>query len=489
MTSNTVSIILFDGIKVHYSNFYLSELNAYHRTSMKFTNTTTHPALAFEGVDQLKQDFHIVVMRQTYTWNEQGLLILADEQDPLQVQDQLADPNNLMSGIIEESDLAHYKPKCDVIVKGYAYAPKHLLNADSFSASLKLQTPNFSILPEPIAATKYAFVAQKTTKTTKQSNVAGQVLMNKTLTILSPRHLTNESITGLHYKLTIEPMTSRVSLNPSSSFGGYSLIEDNHKALRYINEEELIPKDAREAIKLNPHHGTIAYLEQDNFNPAGTGYCSPVYYKNVQPARIKLSQIHNPDLLISESLVNQVATDKLAQDKHNRLVAGFGVRNKSHPERSKLVGTVDQAFIDSKAAFPQGFDFAMWNCAYPDQQTEFLTGNEWLTLTNLCKPDTTATTITRSGDTELKLYLPEHLPYLELESSLAHIMNTELPMKLDTVIISPDEQKVNLVWRSMIISDYQPKKTVLKMLDKQTQDKLGEQYFSQNTRIVRNYDN
>ena len=454
---------------------------------MKFTNTTSHPALAFEGVDQLKQGFHIVVMRQTYTWNEQGLLVLADEQDPLQVQDQLADPNDLMSGTIEESDLAHYKPKCDVIVKGYAYAPKHRLNADSFNASITLQTPNFTVLPEPIASTKYAFVEQKTTKTTKQSNVAGQVLMNKTLTILSPRHLTNESITGLHYKLTIEPMTSKVSLNPSSSFGGYSLIEDTHKALRYINKEELIPKNAREAIKLNPHHGTIAYLEQDNFNPAGTGYCSPVYYKNIQPAFIKLSQIHNPDLLVSESLVNQVATDKLAQDKHNRLIAGFGVRSKSHPDRSKFVGTVDQAFIDSKDAFPRGFDFAMWNSAYPDQQTEFLTGNEWLTLTNLCKPDTTATTITRSGDTELKLYLPENLPYLELESSLPQIMNTELPMKLNTVIISPELQQVNLVWRSMVISDYQPKTATLKILDRVTQDELNKQYYIQTTKIARPY--
>ncbi|MGP5495529.1 hypothetical protein ACTXNC_12715, partial [Psychrobacter celer] len=74
---------------------------------MNFTNDTIYPALAFEGIDQLQQMFHVVVMRQTYTWNEQGLLILSEEQDPLQVQDQLTDPNDLMSGVVEESDLAH----------------------------------------------------------------------------------------------------------------------------------------------------------------------------------------------------------------------------------------------------------------------------------------------------------------------------------------------------------------------------------------------
>ena len=103
-------------------------------------------------------------MRQTFTQNEQGLLILVDEQDPLCLNDQLVDPNDLMSGIIEESDIAHYKPKCDIIVKGYAYASKHRLNTDSFSANLNLQTPNFTVLPEPINATKYAFVEQKMLK-------------------------------------------------------------------------------------------------------------------------------------------------------------------------------------------------------------------------------------------------------------------------------------------------------------------------------------
>ena len=126
---------------------------------MKFTNATSHPALAFEGLDQLGQSFHVVVMRQTYTWNEQGVLILADEQDPLRLEDELTDPNDLMSGVVEESDLAHYKPKCDVIIKGHAYVPKDKKSRDSFNASIRLQTPDYIILAEPIAATKYAFVA------------------------------------------------------------------------------------------------------------------------------------------------------------------------------------------------------------------------------------------------------------------------------------------------------------------------------------------
>ena len=350
------------------------------------------------------------------------------------------------------------------------------------------QTPDYMVLAEPTAATKYAFVAQDAKNSAKDRYQAGHVLIDKTLTILSPRYLLNDSITGnSHYKLHIEPIPSNVSLNPSSSFGGYSLIEDNHKALKYIDKNELIPEDNRSAIKLNPDHGVIAYLQEDSFNPAGTGYCSFIYHKYVQPPSITLSQVHHPDLLISESLANQVAKDKLDRDTHNQLVAGFGVRAKSHPERAKLVGQVDEAFIESGDAYPKGFDFAMWNSAYADQQTEFLTDNEWLTLTNLCKPDTVAATITRSGDTELKLYLPENLPYVELESRNLQIMFTELPMHLDTMIVSPDQQKVNLVWRSMIIGDYQPRKAVLKALNRQAQAQLGGQYFTQTIEIARHY--
>lgn len=457
---------------------------------MNFTNTTTHPALAFEGLDQLGQSFQVVVMRQTYTWNKQGLLILADEQDPLRLEDQLIEPNDLMSGIVEESDLAHYKPKCDVIIKGHAYAPKHRQNQDSFNASIKLQTPDYVVLAEPTPATKYAFVKQKTTKITEKSYVAGQILIDKTLTILSPRYLMNDSITGnAHYKLHVEPMPSKVSLNSSSSFGGYSLIEDSHNALKYINKDELIPEDQRSTIKLNPHHGIIAYLQDDSYNPAGTGYSSPIYHKYVQPQRIKLSQTHNPELLISESMVNKIAKDKLDPDTHNQLVAGFGVRAKSHPERTKLIGEIDDAFIENKEAYPKGFDFAMWNSAYPDQQTDFLMGNEWLTLTNLCHPDTTAATTAKSGDTILKLYLPETVVYLALESKNPQVMNTELPLRLDTVVISSDKEKINLVWRAIVIDNYEPKKATLSFLARAQQQALAEQYFTESNKVVRPYEN
>lgn len=457
---------------------------------MKLTNTTPYPAIAFEGIDQLGQAFHVVVMRQTYTWNELGLLVVTEDQDPLRFEDQLADPNDLMSGILEESDLAHYKPKCDVIIKGHAYTPPNKSGQDRIQASIQLQSPDSIALAEPVAPSKYAI--SESTKPASASNqyTRGQVLIDKTLTVLSPRHATIglEGIAGnVRYSVKSAPMPDKVSLNPSSSFGGYCLMEENHPAIRTMDINELIPKEDRSSIKLNPHHGTIAYLAEDNFNPAGKGFITPPYFNAIKPKRIEMSQIHHPDFLINGDIVNQVVKGKLDDKAHHNLVAGFGIRAKSHPERSKLIGTINQAFITSDAALPQGFDFAMWNGAYPDLQTEYLTGNEWITLTNLCSPATKAARLNKQGDIELKLYLPEVLPYLALESSQPAVTATELPMKLDTVIVSPDSQTVNLVWRSMVISDYQPKVATLAVIDRQMQADLIKEDFVQTSDIVRPY--
>ena len=457
---------------------------------MKLINPTPYPAIAFEGIDQLNQAFHIVVMRQTYTWNDKGLLVLTDEQDPLCFEDQLADPNDIMSGILEESDLAHYKPKCDVIIKGHAYTPPSKRSHDYIEANIKLQSPDTLTLAEPVVPNKYIFNEKAPSKQAREQYSQGQTLINKTLAILSPRHAIAglESLTGnVSYHIKTDPMPEKVSLNPSSSFGGYCLIEEDNPAIRAMDKDEIIPPPQRESIHLNPHHGTIAYLEEDHFNPAGRGYTTPSYQKAMKPQRIELSQIHHPDMLINDSIINQISRKPLDKGTHTKLVAGFGVTNKSHPDRSKLIGKVNQDFIDSGKAYPPGFDFAMWNCAYPDQQTDYLQGNEWLTLTNLCHKKTKAATINNKGDIQLKLYLPEVLAYLALESSNPTIMPTELPMKLDTVIVSPDTQTVNLVWRSLIIDNYQPKKATLVVMDRKQKAVLMEQYFDQVVDVVKPY--
>lgn len=109
---------------------------------MEFVNDTPYPALSFEGIDQLSQTFHVVVMRMTCIWNEQGLLLPSDNQDPLCMTDVIADEKDSMSGVIEESDLCHYKPNCDILVVGSAYTPKHKQSSFVGCVSRTLLFPN-----------------------------------------------------------------------------------------------------------------------------------------------------------------------------------------------------------------------------------------------------------------------------------------------------------------------------------------------------------
>jgi hypothetical protein len=58
---------------------------------MELRNTTPFPALAFQGVDQYAQRFHVVALRQTLVWDAQGQLSYAPMQTPLCVADQYFD--------------------------------------------------------------------------------------------------------------------------------------------------------------------------------------------------------------------------------------------------------------------------------------------------------------------------------------------------------------------------------------------------------------
>jgi len=459
---------------------------------MDFINNTQFPALNFEGIDQLDQTFHVVVMRQTYTWNDRGLLILADEQDPLCMEDVMVDRENLMSGVIEESDLCHFKPRCDVLVIGHAYLPAYAVSDDYFTATLNVQTPDKVLYDKPITASKYLFAQSSQLQSKKVSQtISGTPLIKKSLNIYPPRVALRQA-TGIigsqRYQIKPQVITHKISLNPSSSFGGYCIVEARDDRLAAIPTQEQIPEADRTAIKLNSQHDVLGYFSQDEYNPYGKGYVSSDYARAMQPERIELPQIHQPNQALEAYHIDKMANGTLDSRTHTALVSGFGIRAKSHPERHQYLGKIDQAFIDSDRYIPEGFDFAIWNCAYPDQQIEQLVGNEWITLTNLCHPQTLAASTDKQGNSRLRLYLPEMLAYLVTNSNHPDYPESEVPMKLDTVIIRPDTQKVHLVWRGIIAGGYDPNIVMLDTADRTKQQDILAQYFTQKGEIIRPYE-
>ena len=110
-----------------------------------------------------------------------------------------------------------------------------------------------------------------------------------------------------------------------------------------------------------------------------------------------------------------------------------------------MLGTVDDAFIASESWLPADFDFAVWNAAPPDQQTDFLVGDERIELVNLCAPGTPGASREKDGSTRLRLELPRHdcFALLRLDSGA---MN-EVPLVIDTLLIEPETRTLTLVWR------------------------------------------
>ena len=89
---------------------------------MEFINVTPFPSIVFQTTGQHDQPFHVVVMRATLDIKEDNILVFAGEQQPLVTMDEFYDVAN-KSSVKQESDLAPYKPDCDVIVNATAYAP------------------------------------------------------------------------------------------------------------------------------------------------------------------------------------------------------------------------------------------------------------------------------------------------------------------------------------------------------------------------------
>lgn len=457
---------------------------------MEFINDTPYPALTFEGIDQLSQNFHTVVMRVSCTWDDNGLLYPCQNQDPLCMEDVIVDKKDLMSGVIEESDLCHYKPNCDVLVIGSAYTPSNKSTAKSFECNLTLQTPDKWLFDVPVPANKYLFANTHIKQTKGGKLVKGKELINKTLCILAPRtaFLEGKTLGGeLNYSIKVGKLPKITSLHPHTSFGGYFYLEENNPKLKKL------PKDSHihppiEAGTLNSTHNSLAYFSQNNHNPYGVGYLTADHINTNSADSIVLPVVHYSNHILTTDHLAQMSQDKLPNHVYDALTASFGVRAKTHPQRHQYLGEIDADYLQNKTPTPKNFNFAIWNCAYPDQQVTQLVGNEWITLTNLSSLDTKACHLDKNGNTVLRLYLPELLAYLATTSHEDGLDASEVPMKLDTVIIRPDEQKVHLVWRGIIAGAYNPNIVVLQTADRQITEETLSKHFTQKGTIIRPYE-
>ena len=183
-----------------------------------------------------------------------------------------------------------------------------------------------------------------------------------------------------------------------------------------------------------PEKAPIAHTACET-NPVGMGFAEEWYLKAKKIKRVRAPQIDLPD-------------DPVREFGKSYTVQGFGVVTKAWLPRRKLCGTIDDAFIKSGRPLPEDFDFAFWNGAHPDLQAPWLTGNEEITLTNLCPHNMPGATRDKSGNTVLRFVLPGHQPFVLVRYEDGAMAPTQA--ELDTLVIEPDERKVSCVYRLVL---------------------------------------
>jgi len=358
---------------------------------MEYNNLTPLPSMAFETLGPGDQEAHVVVTRGSFDISDDGQLVLSQNQRPLVETDEYYG-NHDRTSIRQESDMAPFKPKCDIILAATAYAPGGW-PAQRFEVGIKVSSRE-------------------------------SVIADKRLVVTGPR-IWKERLIFWGWKLEKPTPTKSVPLRYEYAYGGNCRIEMNDRAIKRVNKKRWLTSAQRQQHNDGPEHAPVAQSACLS-NPVGLGYAEEWYWKATKIWKIPAPQIESPD-------------DPIRKFGVSYRPEGFGVFAKVWQPRLKLAGTYDEAWLaDEHPLPPKDFNFAYWNCAHPDLQVPWLRGDEHFDLTNL------------TPDGRLAFDLPVHLVYLLAEYETGSIV--PVTMNIDTVFIEPDAKRVSLVWRALIPS-------------------------------------
>lgn len=454
---------------------------------MEFINHTPFPALAFAGVDTREQEFHVVVLRQTLTWNDARDLYFSDAQQPLCEADEFFGPD-MQGSVRQESDLCQYKPRCDVIVNATAYPPRGPDGSAPAKFDVRLAVSRLGspmpLPPEPHGLNPLMPASPEEIRTwkaeverAKKTPPQGERLIDKTLVVTGERHFVRR--TGLRrlaaallkigslgifrlpaWQLTSPEPARDIQVNLEHAFGGQCRIETGDKAADRVSKKQRLTPEQADTHPDAPRV-PIAH-DAYSANVSGQGFVRDWYLEATGINAVAAPQIEYSTRPITLADFDAARLGKLVESVP--LVAGFGIRPKGHPERANLVGTIDRAFIESDAPLPKDFDFAVWNAAWPDQQVDALRGDEQIELVNLCTPTTPRATKDAAGNVALTLNLPGHLPFALVRFENGSI--GELEARLDTVLIDSEQREVSCVWRATLAKQPGVRSLELRMLER-----------------------
>ena len=414
---------------------------------MEFRNLTPFDVMCFSALSKQDVEHPVIVMKVGYRLqpiaNKPGYFsaeVIDDDPVPLCLADKYHGEEG-RSSVKEESDLAPFKPRCDVIVNGHAYAPG-MEAARSWTAGIRLSEPAAPLeisVPSPKSSSAdgppteqqlYAWRDAQAEAILRRANAPTRnILLNKRLRFTGPRTFKRGLLSGWH--VTEAELAERVPLQWEYTFGGASTLHNPQ-----------YPDHSSEPYIINQ----VCYS-----NPLGQGWVEARYVElaeSVEQSIEKLlapqiEQVNDPisKLLSTRQPDGDITATEMAEISRTltHQPAGFGVVGRAWAPRLALAGTYDDEWRDTRwPGLPADFDFGYWNCAPVDQQTPFLRPDVQIELFNLTSHENCHTG-------RLTVELPGHRPFL-----LARLHSGALipiPLLTDTLVIDIDAMSLSLTHR------------------------------------------
>jgi hypothetical protein len=429
---------------------------------LRFRNDTPFDALHFDTVDQHDAGFHVIVAKTGYAFGPCGADGLAaltplDPPAPLVHADRFYD-DDIDRSVRVESDLAPYKPRCDVVVVGDAHAPAGQATA-AFQVALRVQYPDRPApVPEPPRPLNpfqpLSLEARQRWRAevdaASRRIVPGRRVIDKVLDVTGPCELRRRSMAlGVlpPWELTDPAPVLRVPVRYEYAQGGQVAVAADSEAAPKVPQASRLTDAQRQQFG-DTARAPVA-LDACQSNPVGRGFAPAWYLDAVAPASLPAPQIARPDKPFTADLFHAAV-----RGKAELAPAGFGFVGRAWLPRRQRVGTFDDRPTwgpDDVPHLPPDFDFGYWNGAPDDQQCDHLTGEERFVVVNMTSADAAYARADGNGNSVLAFRLP--VQALVILAASADGAVAPLPLVVDTVLIDTLAGTVELTWRVCIPAD------------------------------------
>jgi hypothetical protein len=385
-----------------------------------FDNASALDALFFNTLDQHGNGFHVVLAKTAFRIGAReasgyASLSALEPAQPLATEDQHFE-DNFRHSTLQESDLAPYKPKCDVLVLADAHAPGGR-NVGQFAVQLLVQGP---------ASAATAAASQH------NSAPAREMLIIKHLHIFGPRQFSYQH--GA-WQLSAPHAITHLPLRHEYAAGGACMVLPDDDAASRVPASERLPEPDAET-------GAIAWQVAQT-NPVGMGFCRNWYAKATHMQSVPAPQIDYP-----QAPFDVAAFERCLQGEAMPAPAGFGPIGRAWLPRRNLVGSVAEPSApqpDDVPGLPPDFDYAWWNASPADQQCRHLSGGESIRLVNCCPLHHPASHVDSHGNHVIDIELPKAAMALLLATDNEQFRIENLV--IDTVWVNVHEQRLELTWR------------------------------------------